>query len=593
MGIGKIFHREWSKQFHKYVGTRTQDRDGCAPAENSCVVGNQNSLVDGQVASEALKLIDKSPNSKPFALFVGFHRPHWKYSTTRLAYGDVNPLFEDIYEQTQQVQEEYNSLGPPDPQTNGAPKLTAAKTESTRKIPTILKAATRRKWVFASTQWMDECLGRLIRGLESRGIFDETVFVFTSDNGVMLFDRAQDGKSVLFNQARRVPLIIRHPEHRKSWGKYSGASVDLMDIFPTLMDVVDPFDNPQDYGLMGTSLLPIIKRLALPDGNDYRTSMKLGSITQETRCTRAREEILREFPLNRVFEGDFVACHQIDGRSNRAEVFGISFQTEDWSYIEWRHSKTSKGKRFPRWDSAGLWGRELYDFRGDSGKITMNGVEFESTNLAPCPETCYPRALRTDSFPEDRDGASYYSLKNDEFGIDFQPPDLEHVEHKYRDVVRRLSLALRSLVRDDTPICSNHGLANPRTGVCDQCIHGWHGSQCERPDYAELSTNQFPFDSDAPSISPTKLIHTPRPTREPTALPTKRPTKEPRTRVPTLWPTRRPTKTPVIRTKTPTAAPVPFVITTRAPTPTQQGARWRRNQRRINRKRRRQRKRRG
>jgi hypothetical protein len=138
--------------------------------------------------------------------------------------------------------------------------------------------------------------------------------------------------------------------------------------------------------------------------------------------------------------------------------------------------------------------------------------------------------------PDNHDG--YYRLPGDTNGIEFDPPDMDSVTNAYRDTVRRLSLAIRAIVRDRDPLCNGHGTANPVTGQCDDCISGWSGKQCEIPRYPEFANTKFSFPpTTLPTVSPSDS-----PTKAPTPGPSKGPTKQPPTRQPsTSYPTRLPT----------------------------------------------------
>lgn len=67
---------------------------------------------------------------------------------------------------------------------------------------------------------VDENVGAILDALEQEGVEDETVVVFTSDNGFLWTEHWATGKFAAFEESIRVPLIIRHPaiaprnEHR-------------------------------------------------------------------------------------------------------------------------------------------------------------------------------------------------------------------------------------------------------------------------------------------------------------------------------------------------------------------------------------------
>ena len=85
---------------------------------------------------------------------------------------------------------------------------------------------------------VDEGVDSIVSALRAQGELDETLFVYTADNGFMHGEhRIQDGKIVLYEPSIRVPLIMRGP------GVPSGATVSDMtinaDLAPTILDAAN------------------------------------------------------------------------------------------------------------------------------------------------------------------------------------------------------------------------------------------------------------------------------------------------------------------------------------------------------------------
>jgi len=85
---------------------------------------------------------------------------------------------------------------------------------------------------------MDSGVGTMRAELESRGLSDNTVIIFTSDNGEMMGDYGNLGKWIAYEGSIRVPHIIFDPriptEHRR---KSSQAMVLNIDIAPSLLNL--------------------------------------------------------------------------------------------------------------------------------------------------------------------------------------------------------------------------------------------------------------------------------------------------------------------------------------------------------------------
>ena len=104
--------------------------------------------------------------------------------------------------------------------------------------------------------FVDAQVGRILDHLEATGLDKNTVVVFTSDHGYHLGEHGHWQKQTLFENATRVPLIISTPALENK-GVTSNSPVELIDIYPTLMDLTD-ITTPKH--VVGKSLVPIIEK---------------------------------------------------------------------------------------------------------------------------------------------------------------------------------------------------------------------------------------------------------------------------------------------------------------------------------------------
>jgi choline-sulfatase len=116
-----------------------------------------------------------------------------------------------------------------------------------------LRAA--RHGYYANISYVDDLIGQLLNTLESTGLLDNTVIVFTSDHGDFLGERGLWYKMSFLEPSAHVPLLI--------WGKgiaprRIAKPVCLADILPTLVDIgtngksklARPVDGQSLYGLL-------------------------------------------------------------------------------------------------------------------------------------------------------------------------------------------------------------------------------------------------------------------------------------------------------------------------------------------------------
>lgn len=107
--------------------------------------------------------------------------------------------------------------------------------------------------------YVDREIGRLRRRLEDRGLLDEVVLVITADHGDELFERGVIGHGVtVHEEVLRIPLIIRFPQGRGPAGLRVSTPVDLIDVAPTILDILGLSGAEGSEAFEGRSLLPVV-----------------------------------------------------------------------------------------------------------------------------------------------------------------------------------------------------------------------------------------------------------------------------------------------------------------------------------------------
>ena len=117
----------------------------------------------------------------------------------------------------------------------------------------------------------DYYLGELFTTLETLGVMDDTIIVFTSDNGPALEGSAGElrgGKYTAYEAGQKVPFMIRWGNNNELWkeGETRSNSATLVDMFPTLIELCGITDKdgqanylPTDREIDGVSLVPLLK----------------------------------------------------------------------------------------------------------------------------------------------------------------------------------------------------------------------------------------------------------------------------------------------------------------------------------------------
>ncbi|SDI00435.1 choline-sulfatase [Alloyangia pacifica] len=108
---------------------------------------------------------------------------------------------------------------------------------------------------YALCTFVDELIGKLLSALEKSGQTGNTMVIFTSDHGEMLGERGRWGKSTLYGESTRIPMILAGPGVPE--GHVSKTPVSLLDAVPTIAQAmgVEP-----ERAWVGTSLLDLIAK---------------------------------------------------------------------------------------------------------------------------------------------------------------------------------------------------------------------------------------------------------------------------------------------------------------------------------------------
>ena len=239
----------------------------------------------------------KRPHTKPFLLYLAHkavHAPFLPAERHKNLFADIPitraPSAKDTLEGKPVLRRPGIRLSPSDPDVSSSDDL----------IRNQLRCLMA----------LDEGVGRVLKVLEETRQLDHTLLIFTSDNGYFWGEHDLGGKHGPYEEALRVPLLLRYPKLIKA-GTTLDASALNVDIAPTLLELAGA---ALPTGLHGRSLVPLLK------GNtaDWRSSF------------------LAEYFLNR-------------GQTPRFPTWQ-AVRTERWKYI-----------RYP--DLEGM--DELYDLKAD------------------------------------------------------------------------------------------------------------------------------------------------------------------------------------------------------------------------------------
>ncbi len=100
---------------------------------------------------------------------------------------------------------------------------------------------------YAHIAALDDSLGVVLDAVREAGIAEDTVFVFTSDHGDLLFSHGQRNKQQPYDESILVPLLLRYPRALGGRGRVVETPVCPPDLLPTLL------------GLCGVAIPPSVE----------------------------------------------------------------------------------------------------------------------------------------------------------------------------------------------------------------------------------------------------------------------------------------------------------------------------------------------
>ncbi|MDA1193077.1 MAG: sulfatase [Candidatus Poribacteria bacterium] len=136
-------------------------------------------------------------------------------------------------------------------------------------VPEGLSPEAEKSWKYQRyikdylrcVQSVDDGVGRLLDWLDEEGIADDTLVIYTSDQGFFLGDHGWYDKRFMYEESLRMPFVARYPKGIEA-GSVCGAMALNVDFAPTFLDYAG-IESPENY--QGTSLRPILEGDA-PDG---------------------------------------------------------------------------------------------------------------------------------------------------------------------------------------------------------------------------------------------------------------------------------------------------------------------------------------
>ncbi|MFN0112132.1 MAG: sulfatase-like hydrolase/transferase [Blastocatellia bacterium] len=207
-------------------------------------MAERNSGEPGQeIADEAIAFLKGQRDARPFAMYLAFGNPH----DPRVA----AKKYLDLYDREKlKLPRNFMPLHPFD---NGDMTVRDEALSPWPRTPEEM----RKTWheYYATMSGLDFHIGRILQTLKDLKLEDNTIIVFSADQGISIGGHGLLGKQNLYEHGMKAPLFFAGPGIPRG---RSNALVYLLDIHPTIADLVGASIKLGPPGIDGVSFKPVI-----------------------------------------------------------------------------------------------------------------------------------------------------------------------------------------------------------------------------------------------------------------------------------------------------------------------------------------------
>ena len=291
-GYAKEFAQDWSAEFGKGSPCSTWSNEKIPTADLGTRISAlpENFTMEAFTTQLTVQMIkDQAKSDRPFFCWATFYRPHQPYTPLK--------KYMDLYDVSKwgEGRKYGSSVRKPaslyEPKENTPPMMQSIRNGG-NKVWNVDKAfADEQLWrnhigaYYALVTEVDHCVGEILNALDEEGIADETIVIYTSDHGDFvgnhgMVEKAAAGQNV-YEDILNIPLIIRIPGNKQN-GKRTAELVSLVDIYPTLADLLELKLPEMKYPLQGISFTKTLTK-GKPMKRDYFVSESWSQATVITK----------------------------------------------------------------------------------------------------------------------------------------------------------------------------------------------------------------------------------------------------------------------------------------------------------------------
>lgn len=219
---------------------------------------------DDVTGDQALEFLRTRPKDRPFCLLYQFKSPHRSWMPAERyarAFDDIKVPIPRTFED--------RLAGRPEALRRAEMAIADMPDFADRGVLPSLPVPERKrlnlehlvKNYYRVLLSVDENVGRVLRQLETDGIAENTIVMYTSDNGFFLGEHGLFDKRLMYEASIRVPMLVRYPGRIKP-GQVDTAHMALnIDVAPTLLDLAG---IPIPEWMQGRSFAPLMTGSGIP-----------------------------------------------------------------------------------------------------------------------------------------------------------------------------------------------------------------------------------------------------------------------------------------------------------------------------------------
>lgn len=211
---------------------------------NGKPVESQGYITD-RITDYALEYLKGRDRGKPFAMFVGHKAVHSPF--------EPDPKYRELFQNV------HAPLPPTwDDRYIGRPSYLKARRKSWHGLEGLLEKyhfSELQRAIAACLVSVDDGVGRLLAHLEKTGELDDTVVVYSSDNGFFAGEHGLNDKRAMYEDSIRVPFLVRYPRLIRPGSRYRQMILNV-DLAPTMLDFAGV---PSPAHMQGRSWKPMLE----------------------------------------------------------------------------------------------------------------------------------------------------------------------------------------------------------------------------------------------------------------------------------------------------------------------------------------------